>query len=182
AGGIRENDSVFIGDEPREKIAAILNSKSFLRDPEHRSLIDHLSGRLIEDYIALDLDYVLRFHSKEHAGFPGASIWKAIPNGRVADADSLGWNVLMRYPEVDSKNPVPEEIGSIISCGDALVLAASRLCFLRGIRFAAPYSRPAGFRKTLLDAVSRKGGSNAAAGNFAEFQEKVREVLSEIRR
>ncbi|NOZ02861.1 MAG: hypothetical protein GXP54_13390 [Deltaproteobacteria bacterium] len=120
--------------------------------PEAAATAAALAAACFKDYIPTD--YVMRFHSRPKGGIlDGARIVKIIPRGRPSDLDSMGYNVIMAYPEAassDKTSVFPSSTDTDVSSGEALVLAAARLASDLSIRVVAPYSRPAGFRYSLI--------------------------------
>lgn len=103
-----------------------------------------LTEKLLEEYSASDNDYVLRFHRLPKAGLKkGAEILKIIPNGRPEDTDSLGYNILFKYPNIKSK-PILNTNSSI---GIQLIEAALLYAYNNKIHYVYAYSRPAELSK-----------------------------------
>ena len=122
-----------------------------------------LARRLFPAYLESNLDPVLRFHSREKGPLRGARPWLPVPGGRPSDAGSLGYNVLLRYPEL-----TPRARAALLAPGDyapsaigeALVLGAARLAAsIPSIRYVVPYSRPAAFRRNLGRFCARLAGA-----------------------
>lgn len=101
---------------------------------------EKLTEKGFEQYINSDQDYVIRFHRKPKAGFPeGASLIKILPHFRPEDKDALGFNVLMKYPELDKKPRVSSEG----STGTKLIEAALLYGFYQNIKNVYVLTRPA---------------------------------------
>ena len=91
----------------------------------------------VEKY--LPNDPVYKFHQKPKGGGGGAELVGLIPNGRPEDASSLGYNMLLKYPEphkvvIDDNAPVANQII------ESVLLLAEDL----GIKDVYAYSRPGG--------------------------------------
>ena len=91
----------------------------------------------VEQY--LPNDPVYRFHQKPKGGGGGAELVGLIPNGRPEDKSSLGYNILLKYPEphnvvIDDNAPVSNQLIEVV------LLLAQDL----GIKDVYAYSRPGG--------------------------------------
>jgi hypothetical protein len=120
--------------------------------------------QVLPAYLESNLDPVLRFHASEKGPLPGASVWLPVPGGRPGDSGSLGYNVLMRYPEV-----TPQARAALLapsayvprSIGEALVLGAARVAAtIPTIKWVVPYSRPAALRAMVGRLCARLGGAD----------------------
>ena len=111
-----------------------------------------LADKVIDDYLATNLDNVIRFHRKPKGGMEkGGEVAKVLPQGRPEDGDAMGYNVLIEYPEigphtkiVKTKNASP----SILLIEQAMLLAKEKGCSK-----VAAFSRPAQFRAHLAKAL-----------------------------
>jgi acyl-CoA synthetase (AMP-forming)/AMP-acid ligase II len=98
----------------------------------------------LKKYLSSDKDYVIRFHKKPKGGYKsGAKIVKIIPNGRPDDNSSLGYNILMKYPELIKK----PRIDNNASIGVQLIEAALLHAYNKGMKQAYVYTRPAELSK-----------------------------------
>ncbi|MBI5457275.1 acyl--CoA ligase [Candidatus Kaiserbacteria bacterium] len=91
----------------------------------------------VEKY--LPNDPVYKFHQKPKGGGGGAELVGLIPNGRPEDKSSLGYNMLLKYPEpknivIDENAPVSNQLIEVV------LLLAQDL----GIKDVYAYSRPGG--------------------------------------
>ncbi len=100
-------------------------------------------------------DEVMRFHGRTKGGglLGGARIVCVLPDGRPEDLPAMGYNVVMAYPDLPASFPRSICLTQEVSIGEGLVLAAAALASRLGLRVAAPYSRPAGFRRALVEAL-----------------------------
>lgn len=134
---------------PALDLARLLSEKRDEKDPESRRIADALASACAESYVPKD--YVVRFHGRPKGGImEGAWIVTILRNGRPEDRDSMGYNVILAYPDWPADRPFPSSTPSDVSAGSALVLAAARLAAIKGLKVVAPYSRPAGFRRALV--------------------------------
>ncbi len=91
----------------------------------------------VEKY--LPNDPVYKFHQKAKGGNGGAELIGLIPNGRPEDKSSLGYNMLLKYPEpndikIDEHAPASSQLIEVV------LLLAEDL----GIKDVYAYSRPGG--------------------------------------
>lgn len=91
----------------------------------------------VEKY--LPNDPVYKFHQKPKGGGGGAELVGLIPNGRPEDKSSLGYNMLLKYPEpgnivITEDAPVSNQLIEVV------LLLAQDL----GIKDVYAYSRPGG--------------------------------------
>ncbi|MBI2314988.1 acyl--CoA ligase [Candidatus Daviesbacteria bacterium] len=109
--------------------------------------LKQLAQEKIEEYVNSDCDHVLNFHRQGKAGLPGAKVWKILEGGRKEDQSSMGYNVLMKYPVVDSAKLVRSNVQrpSILLIENALLYAKEK-----GIKEVVAFSRPSGFRQYLI--------------------------------
>lgn len=91
----------------------------------------------VEKY--LPNDPVYKFHQKPKGGGAGAELAGLIPGGRPEDASSLGYNMLLKYPE--PKNIVITEDAPI---SNQLIEVVLLLAEDLGIKDVYAYSRPGG--------------------------------------
>jgi hypothetical protein len=112
------------------------------------SNIGELAEKEIGEYISSGHDYVLNFHSKSKAGVEGAKLYKIIKNGREDDTDSVGYNVIVKYPEINPETKLisdPNASASIKLIEFAIFYAKES-----GIKNIYAFSRPAGFKSYLM--------------------------------
>jgi hypothetical protein len=108
---------------------------------------NQLAKQKIADYVHSGKDYVLAFHHKPKSGLSGASVWKILENGRTDDTESMGYNVLMRYPVIKKNTKIVRTKGanpSVMLIEHTLLLAKGH-----GVRNVIAFSRPSGFRRYL---------------------------------
>lgn len=99
-----------------------------------------LTSQNLKDYLASDQDSVVRFHRRAKGGLAtGAKLTKVIPQGRPADQDALGYNVIFEYPQLNKK----PAINPSASLGTQLIEAALYYSYQQGIKKIIAYSRPA---------------------------------------
>ncbi|MDO8451671.1 MAG: class I adenylate-forming enzyme family protein [bacterium] len=113
-----------------------------------------MARKKIQEYLALGRDHVIEFHKKSKGGLPGAVVWKILENGRPEDRESLGYNILMKYPSLDTIEKItftPPQAGgtpSILLIEHALSYAKKE-----GIKEVIAFSRPAGLRNYLAQLI-----------------------------
>ena len=91
-------------------------------------------------YIRSGVDPIMRFHQTPKGGFQvGAEILQILPHGRPSDSEALGYNVILKYPELDQEPFINEKA----SRGIQLVEAALVFAY-RKKKKVYVYSRPAG--------------------------------------
>ncbi len=102
----------------------------------------------ITAYVNSKLDHVLEFHRKPKGGLPGAKVWKILENGRTDDKESMGYNVLMKYPEITKEVKIVRSN----SASPSVHLIEHALFYAKehGIQNVVAFSRPADFQKYLL--------------------------------
>lgn len=99
--------------------------------------------KYIEEYVRSGKDHVLEFHRQSKGGIPGATVWRILPNGRPEDKEAMGYNVLMKYPEItDATKTVRSNAPS-----PAILLIEHALLYAKkhGIKTVLAFSRPAGY-------------------------------------
>lgn len=144
------------GDARALNIARCLATLKDLSAPECAKTVAKLAAAVVEDYV--QQDPVIRFHKKPKLGIlGGAHTIITCPNGRHDDYESLGYNVIMAYPDVDGTANVPDRVEVDASIGETLVVAAGRLGWRCAVRIVSPYSRPAAFRHNLIKALVSVG-------------------------
>lgn len=175
--------SKFNGKITKKNLLLALQQKNFNAKPEMNEFVFKLANSLIDDYLKTNLDYVIRFHRKPKAGLEkGAEIWIKVPNGQPSDLDSIGFNVILRYPQISSRE-VKQVSSEEPSIGEGLVEAAYELGkMLDTVSIIAPYSRPAQLRATLAKALQNEGKEDEAGKTDEEkvFWKKVNAKVSEL--
>lgn len=96
----------------------------------------------VETY--LPSDPVYKFHQKPKGGGGGAELVGLIPNGRPEDKSSLGYNMLLKYPEPDNVT-ITEDAPVSNQLIEVVLLLAQDL----GIKDVYAYSRPGGLASYL---------------------------------
>ncbi len=119
----------------------------------------------IENYINSGLDPVINFHKKDKGIIKGAKVVKIFPNGRPEDKFSLGFNILMQYPEITDE--LRTELLKIdincenMSAGKALIIGAVKEAIKnKNISYIMPYSRPVKYHYYLTRVLRRLKGDN----------------------
>lgn len=107
-----------------------------------------LAKKLIKNYVKSGNDHVLNFHKNPKGGLPGATVWKILENGRPDDKESMGYNVLMKYPPISSSTKIVRSSAS----SPSILLIEHTLLYAKehGIKKVIAFSRPVGFRNYLL--------------------------------
>jgi len=99
-------------------------------------LLDYFMGKIQDKQ-----DPVLSFHYKPKAGLKtGAKFVQEIENARPADTNSLGYCVLVKYPELNTSPTINPKT----SPGTQLVEAALLYAHTQDLKKVYAYSRPAG--------------------------------------
>lgn len=123
------------------------NRENDYQDPRGLD-IGELAEKEIDEYINSGRDYVLNFHSKSKAGIEGANVYKIIKNGRTDDADSVGYNVIVKYPKINPDTKLISDPNA--SASMKLIEFALFYAKETGIKNIYAFSRPAGFKSFLL--------------------------------
>ncbi len=141
-------------------ICAAISVKSILQPTTYNlqffitkeAQLKQFAKRKIEEYVNSNFDHVLEFHKKPKGGLPGANVWKILENGRPDDKEAMGYNVLMRYPEVTKSTKIThtKSSPSVLLIEHALSYAQKH-----GIRNVIAFSRPAGLRQYLRKKLSK---------------------------
>lgn len=141
------------GSHPALTVARVLASNQDAKDPSAGKLARELARSVAA--IHIPSDEVMRFHARPKGDglLGGARIVAVLPDGRPGDLPAMGYNVIMAYPDLAASFPTTVRLDRDVSNGEALVLAAAALASRLGLRVAAPYSRPAGFRRALVGAL-----------------------------
>ena len=165
------------GDSPVLALARAIRAREDTRDPDVAAAVRRLARAVESLYIPQDA--VMRFHARPKGGglLGGARIVAVLPNGRPEDLAALGYNVILAYPAIADSFPDPVVLPHDASTGEALVLAAAALAARLGVRVAAPYSRPAGFRRALIEALV---AAASTASEATPMVEAVRKTIAEI--
>lgn len=105
-----------------------------------------LTKESLENYLQSDQDSVMRFHRRPKGDFDrGAVLTHTLPESRPEDESSLGYNVVLKYPDV-TKQP---SLSSDVSLGTNLIESALILAHNKDIKEVYVYSRPADLSKHL---------------------------------
>jgi len=126
-------------------VSVATEGKAFLEEKiENLSQLKMQAESIIADY--LPLDPVIKFHMNPKAGLSqGASILHIIPGGRESDIASLGYSVIMQYPQLTT----PPILNNDASLGNQLLEASFIYAFTHHLHHIFAYSRPAGLLKYL---------------------------------
>ena len=170
-------------DHPYIKLANQIYERQDLEDQALGTKLRLLARNIIDFYVESDLDYVLRFHKKPKADgiIGGAKVVRIIENGRPEDHSSLGYNVILLYPQIDPA--VLPEKPIVHSIGEALVVAAAYLTYYHNyLKYVAPYSRPAQLRENIIKALCYASGVQLerVRPDFEEFTQLVTNNVDKI--
>lgn len=115
--------------------------------------LTNLAPKKINEYLKSKTDHVLNFHNKPKGGLPGAKIWKILANSRPADRESMGYNIIMKYPNISKNTKIihTDNTPSVMLIEHALLYAKQK-----NIKNVFAFSRPAGFKQYLLDLQKEK--------------------------
>ena len=94
----------------------------------------------VRQYVEENNDPVMRFHQKPKGNIGGAKLVDVIENGRPEDKSSLGYTMLLKYPEPDMS--VAITYGAAVS--NQLIEVALITARDLGIKNVYAYSRPGG--------------------------------------
>ena len=108
--------------------------------------IKKLAEKEVEKYVASGTDHVLSFHQRPKNGVPGAKVYRIIPNSRPEDKESMGYNVIMKYPEVNSATKVTKSQLPGSTPAELLIQNVLYYAKERKIKYVFAFSRPAEFR------------------------------------
>ncbi|MDP1721811.1 MAG: class I adenylate-forming enzyme family protein [Candidatus Gottesmanbacteria bacterium] len=127
------------------KESGIRNQESWKSEKK----LQEFAKKHISSYVHSDKNHVLEFHRKPKGGIPGADVWKILPDGRPEDKESMGYNVLMKYPTIDESTIIVRSNAP----SPAILLIEHALLYAKehGIKDVIAFSRPAGFKKYLED-------------------------------
>lgn len=111
--------------------------------------LEELADKEVQEYINSGIDYVLNFHSKSKAGIPGAKLYKILKQGRSDDKDSLGYNIILKYPEITAETKLVSDPNASAS----LKLIEFALFYAKetDIKNVFAFSRPAGLKSYLIN-------------------------------
>ncbi len=170
-------------DHPYVRLANQIYEKQDITDKEFSAKLKLLARNIIDFYVESNLDYVLRFHKKPKADgiIGGARVVRILENGRPQDHNSLGYNVILLYPQIDQL--VLPEIPIVRSIGEALVVAAAYLTYHHEyLKYVAPYSRPAQLRENIIKALCYASGVELerVRPDFEEFTQLVTNNVDKI--
>ena len=95
----------------------------------------------VRDYLKSGYDPVMKFHQKPKGGLgAGADLIDVIEGGRAADKSSLGYTMLLKYPEPNDKTSITGTAQISNQLIEFVLVVARDL----GIRNVYAYSRPGG--------------------------------------
>ena len=95
----------------------------------------------VKEYLLMGKDSVYNFHAKPKGGFDkGASLISLLPNSRPQDKRSLGYNMLLEYPEITKEIHLTEDASVAAQLIESVMLIARQL----GIKNVYAFSRPSG--------------------------------------
>jgi len=98
----------------------------------------------VKEYLLMGKDDIYNFHAKPKGGFTkGASLIKLLPNARPQDKSALGYNMLLKYPEITKDIRLTEDASVATQLIESVMLVARKL----GIKKVYAFSRPAGAAK-----------------------------------
>lgn len=124
------------------------------KSPKNTKLLKLLAPKLINSYVGSKLDHALQFHRQPKGGLSGALVDKIIPDSRPEDKESLGYNVLMRYPNLPPNQKIITS--QFASPAVHLVEEAMRYCSNKNISKFYAFSRPSHFRRYLQNLLTSK--------------------------
>jgi len=95
----------------------------------------------MQAYLESGRDSVLGFHAKPKGGFTkGAALVCLLPNARPEDERSLGYNMLLKYPQITQEIKLKEGASVAVQLIEVVMLLARSL----GVEDVYAFSRPAG--------------------------------------
>lgn len=101
----------------------------------------------VREYLFAGRDSVYSFHAKPKGGFTkGASLISLLPNSRPEDKRSMGFNMLLKYPEITKEIQITK---SKLAVATQLIEVVMFLVRQLGIEFVYAFSRPADLAKYL---------------------------------
>lgn len=126
---------------------SVKGKQSALSSQQSDEKLKTSAKKYIASYVASSKDHALNFHKKSKGGIPGATVWKIVENGRPKDQESMGYNVLMKYPPITDTTKIVRSNAP----SPAVLLIEHALLFAKnhGIKTVIAFSRPAGFRAYL---------------------------------
>lgn len=135
-------------------VCVAISVKSSKEEDETDDKVDQgklrkLANEKINWYVNSNLDHVLNFHRQAKFGLSGATVFKILENGREEDKESMGYNILMKYPKIDKNTKIIRSNAAspaILLIGQAMLYAQEK-----GIEQLIAFSRPAHFRKYLKE-------------------------------
>ena len=130
------------GNQPEGKNLVCVSICSSNYKAEGFPEISEIPGaETVRKYLESGLDPVFNFHKKAKGGFEkGAGLVAIIPNGRPEDRRALGYNLLLKYPEL-AKRPEISGASAAVQLMEAVMTFAWQL----GISDVYAFSRPIGF-------------------------------------
>ena len=95
----------------------------------------------VKKYLSMGKDNVYNFHAKPKGGFDkGASLISLLPNARPEDKRALGYNMLLKYPEITKEVHLTEDASVAVNLIESVMLVARQL----EIKNVYAFSRPSG--------------------------------------
>jgi hypothetical protein len=171
---VRPYPAVPAGDHPALDLARGLAAVADADDEVLRYRALALAAATVD--LHLPADPVMRFHEKPKGGIlGGAKVVLPLPGGRPDDAEAMGYNVVMTYPEIAPGTVFPPAIEAAPSVGETLILGAAALGCRLGVRLVVPYSRPSGFRAALIKSLVAIG--TASTQPETPFTAAVRRIV-----
>jgi len=102
---------------------------------------DDVQADKVKEYLKSDAVY--KFHTKAKGGFEGARLVSLIPNARLEDKRALGYNMLMKYPEIKEEVTINDGDSVATQLIEAVMVFAQQL----GIKEVYVFSRPIGLAR-----------------------------------
>lgn len=100
----------------------------------------------VKDYLAKGEDGIYNFHLSSKGGLrSGAKLICLLPNGRREDRSSLGYNMLLKYPEITQEVSINANSSVVAQLIEVVMFLARAL----DIKDVYAFSRPAGLAKYL---------------------------------
>jgi len=170
--GENVTDNILSSENPM--VNSLLNNE-WENNLQYKNTIENLAESVIENYTKTNLDNVVRFHRKPKGGFSkGGEVIKIFPNSRMEDKDSLGYNILIEYPELKEQTEIikSKTLPSILLMEHAFILAKEKNCKV------AAFSRAGQFKFYLAKALDNSVRFNVKnESEFLLFAGDVQEKL-----
>jgi hypothetical protein len=153
-----------------------LLSDELEKNLQYKDIIRNLAKSVIKNYIETNLDNVVRFHRKPKGGLSkGGEVIKIFPKSREEDKDSLGFNILIEYPEINEQTEIikSKSSPSVLLIEHAFLLAKEKNCKVEA------FSRPAQFKFHLAKALDNSIQFEVKdQSEFLSFSKHVQENLA----